>query len=69
MFGPGKAGSAAVSGAFFFSNVRVPKNGERNPDLLCERALNEIRQPHMRSTGHAASLTVKDDHLRPYSSA
>jgi hypothetical protein len=26
--------------------VEVAKTGERHPDLLCERALEQIRQPH-----------------------
>ena len=25
--------------------IEIAKNGERNPDLLCECALREIRQP------------------------
>jgi hypothetical protein len=27
--------------------IELAKTGERNPDLLCEGALKEIRQPHM----------------------
>ena len=27
--------------------VDLARTGVRNPDLLCERALKEIRQPHM----------------------
>jgi hypothetical protein len=27
--------------------IDLAKTGERNPDLLCEGALKEIRQPHM----------------------
>jgi hypothetical protein len=25
--------------------IELAKAGERNPDLLCERALNDLRQP------------------------
>jgi len=27
--------------------IELAKTGERSPDRLCERALEEIRQPHM----------------------
>ena len=27
--------------------IELVKTGERSPDRLCERALEEIRQPHM----------------------
>jgi hypothetical protein len=27
--------------------IELAKTGERNPDLLCERALEDIREPHM----------------------
>jgi len=27
--------------------IELAKTGERNPDLLCEHALKEIRQPHI----------------------
>jgi hypothetical protein len=27
--------------------IEIAKTGERNPDLLCEHALKEIRQPEV----------------------
>ena len=29
--------------------IELAKSGERNPDLLCEHALTDIRQPEMKS--------------------
>ena len=30
--------------------IELAKTGERNPDLLCERALTDIRQPATKAT-------------------
>ena len=36
-----------VSQAIANKIIELAKTGERNPDLLCERALEDIRQPQV----------------------
>jgi hypothetical protein len=35
--------------------ITLAKSGERNPNVLCERALQDIRQPDMEA-GHVSAL-------------
>jgi hypothetical protein len=37
--------------------IDLAKAGERNPDILCELALKEIRTPHLQTPQSAASST------------
>ena len=39
-----------VSQAIANKIIELAKTGERNPDLLCERALTDIRQPATKAT-------------------
>jgi hypothetical protein len=36
--------------------IDLAKAGERNPDLLCERVLDEVREPIKRGPGEAGAM-------------
>jgi len=41
--------------------IALVKAGERNPDILCEEALNDIRQPQEWAASEAAKSSVLSD--------
>jgi hypothetical protein len=50
--------------------IALARAGERNPDILCEEALKDIRQPQQWATSEVArSSVLRDSHIKRESGA